>query len=199
MPQIGMSITMETAFRGGTQPFSNVFHYRAAGPGPITQEAYNILVDEVVGILKQLTSTIVTFKYARCWTSGGTPAANAMQFEKQLSGTGVNVLNGSMDKERAFLFQWPAGRSRTGKPVYLRKWIHSCGACAGYNPSADVLQNTSAIPQASRDAIAVEANKLRIIGPVDEWLLVAASGREHTGPGTVHKYLEHHQLGDQWR
>jgi hypothetical protein len=108
-------------------------------------------------------------------------------------------VGGSMDRERAFLMQWPAGKDSRGKPVFLRKWFHSCGGANGYDPTSGVLQQTSAIPESGRDAVSNKANGLRIIGPLDEWLLVAQSGREHTGPGRIHKFLEHHQLGDMWR
>lgn len=196
MGQIGLSVTMDCTFRLKRQEFSNVFHYKFAGPAIDNAEPY---LDEVVTILKNLHSTDVSFKWGRVWTSDGTPGENRMLFQKALSGTGVCPTNTNMDRERAFLIQWPAGLSITGKPVYLRKWIHSCGATHLYNPSAGVLQNTAEIMSGDRANIATEANKLRLIGAVDELLLCAASGREHTGPGTVHRFLEHHQLGDQWR
>lgn len=197
MVQIGMAIVKDVTFRGVKQEFSNVYHYKAPGPGPVQNP--DVLINEVVGIERNLHSLDVRFIRASLWSSGGTPAQNAMIHQMALSGTGNQATDSNMDRERAVLMQWPAGLNVLGRPVKLRKWFHSCGRCAGEAFGADALRNEAGITLASRNAIATEANKLRIIGPVDEWLLVAESGREHTGPGTVHQYLEHHQLGDMWR
>lgn len=196
MGRIGVSIEKEISFRGANQPTANVYYYRVAGNPPYQLEP---VVDEIVTIEKNLHSTAVVFKYARVWSADGGPAQNTMLFEKPLTGTGVGSVIGEMDRERAVLFQWPAGKSVTGKPVKLRKWFHSCGNCATVTFSAGELQNTTALSDAKRNTIATEANKLRLIGPVDEWMLVSSKGREHTGPGECHKWLEHHQLGNQWR
>lgn len=197
MGQIGISIEMDTAFRGGVQPFSNVFHYQSVDPAPPTSPLP--LVNEVVGIMKNLHSTAVNFRNARMWTSGGDKFENEMIFETPLTGAGVHPDVPAFDRERAVLMQWPAGKNVLGKPVFLRKWFHCCGRCVNVAWSNDVMANKVGLTQAEKDLINTEANKLRIIGALDEWLLCAQSGREHTGPGTVHNFLEHRQLGDQWR
>lgn len=197
MVQIGVAIVKSTNFRGVEQEFSNVYHYRAPGPGPVTNP--DAIINEIVAIERDLHATVVNFKRASLWSSGGTPAQNQMIHQMTLTGTGATAQNGAMDRERAVLMQWPAGLSVTGKPVFLRKWYHSCGTFAGQAMITNHLANTQAFTEAERTAMSARPNDLRIIGPVDEWLLVAESGREHTGPGRVHKWLEHHQLGDQWR
>jgi hypothetical protein len=194
--QIGIQILKRCTFRLGSQHFANVYHYSDPTAGAID---YAGLVSEIVTIEKNLHSTDVTFVSAQVWSSGGTPSQNQMQYETTLSGTGVYAANAAMDRERAILMQWPAGLNVLGKPVYLRKWFHSCGAAAAQSFGNPQLQQTAELTQANRDALATEANKLRIIGPTDAWLLCAPSGRLHTGPGFVHKFLEHHQLGDEWR
>lgn len=196
MPIYAIAIEKAVSFRGATQPFSNVYHYRvAAGAAP----NWTPVLDELVAIEKQLHAAAVSFVQARIWTAGGTKEQNQMVEERALSGTGAGSTHAAMDRERALLIRWPAGKDSRGKAVYLRKWFHCCGSAAGVTFSDAILQNTAQIPQSNRDGIMVEANKLRLIGLADEFLLVAASGREHTGPGQCHPYLEHHQLGDQWR
>jgi hypothetical protein len=197
VPQIGISIEMETDFRLDVQPFSNVFHYKSivANPAAAAPE----LVTEIVGIMRDLHSTAVRFKKARVWTSGGNTQENNMIYQTNLSGTGNQALVTAFDRERAVLMQWPAGTSITGKPVKLRKWFHSCGRAAlvAFNQAA--LENTGDLSREERDLIKDKANQLRLIGDTDQWLLCAESGREHTAPGDCHRFLEHRQLGDQWR
>ena len=195
--QIGIAIVKSTLFRGVQQEFTNVYHYSDptnAGPD------YGGLANEVVALEKSFHSTAVNFKRVSVWTSGGTPQQNQMQYQADLTGTGSTPLMSDLDRERAILIQWPAGLSTTGKPVFLRKWYHPCGQPSStVNFSAGVKANTEKIAQADCDALANILNGVRIIGAADQWLLCAASGRLHSGPGVVHEYLEHHQLGDQWR
>jgi hypothetical protein len=195
--RIGISITKSVNYRGVEQEFTNTYHYVTPGAGVAGDHA--ALVAEIVAIERDLHSSDVTFRRAKVWSTGLGQQNNEMLHQQSLSGTGNQIVGGSMDRERAFLMQWPAGKDSRGKPVFLRKWFHSCGGANGYDPTSGVLQQTSAIPESGRDAVSNKANGLRIIGPLDEWLLVAQSGREHTGPGRIHKFLEHHQLGDMWR
>lgn len=198
MPIFGFSVTKRVAFRESTQEFSNVYYYRVTAATTPDSEL-SARLDDVVAIEKDLHSTMVSFIRGRVWSQIGGPAENVMRVQKNLSGTGTGTVIGSMDRERAVLFMWPAGVDIRGKPVFLRKWFHSCGVCAGVTFTTGNLENSTAISDANRASIATRANDLRLIGPLDEYLLVAKSGREHTGAGTCHRFLEHHQLGDQWR
>lgn len=196
MTQIGISITKRCPFRGSTQEFSNVYHYTLAGG---LLNGLEGLVDEMVAVEKQLHSTKVTFIRAQVWTSGGSKADNEMQFQKDLTGTGAQPQNASQDNERAFLIRWRVGKSITGKPVYLRKWYHSCGSAAGVSPSTTVLANEGALATGDRTLVAAKAEELREIGALETWNLCSESGRVAELPAECHQYLEHHQLGDQWR
>ncbi len=204
MAQIAISITKRAIFRDSTQEFSNVYHYGALGPNPIESEALN-LIDEVVATEKGFHSTAVTFLLGRCWSSGGTVAQNQMIAEKTLTGTGSSALLTAMDYERAVLIQWPAGLDSRGRPVYLRKWYHSCGNFGSVGFSNSILQNVTGLSAAQRSTIVGLVDVLSRIGPTENYGLVAESGRERSGtetaavPPTCHPYLEHHQLGDQWR
>lgn len=206
MPQFAISITKRIAFRGGTQEFSNTYHY--AGVGPMIDNLGGLnLIDQVVVEEKKFHSSLVSFVKGRCWSSGGTKEENQMIAEKVLTGTGSSAIHASLDPERAFLVQWPAGLDTRGRKVYLRKWYHSCGAFGTVTLASNILDQTGALSTANRNAIAAYADVLsRIgIGGSEDWGLVAESGRERDGgilsadPPVAHPWLEHHQLGDQWR
>jgi hypothetical protein len=194
--QVGVSITMSSPFRDSTQEWTNVFHYKDGTALLAPSEA---MIDEIVGVLKALHSSLVTFVRAKVWSSGGTQAQNQMLFQKQLSGNGVAGSDSGMDKERAYLIRWPAGFDSRGKPVYLRKWFHTCGAFgATVAATSGVLANVTGMTAAQRTAIANAADVLkRVTSPL--WILCAESGREAQNVAQAHKYLEHHQLGDMWR
>lgn len=125
--------------------------------------------------------------------------------EKTLSGTGTQALVSGFDKERAILVQWPAGLDTKGRPVYLRKWYHPCGQVVSTNYSTTNLDNTAALSTTIRDAVVAAVDVLTRIPDTQSYGLVAESGRQRSGgllsadPPICHKYLEHHQLGDQWR
>lgn len=194
--QIGLSVVKKVLFRGVQQEFSNVYHYNLAGAqtGP-----FEAMLDEVKATEVTFHSSDVTFVRGAVWSSGGSPAQNQMLFQKDFTGTGNQSLNTSQDRERAVLVQWPAGLDSRGKPVYLRKWYHSCGGFAGQAFAATHLQNTVQLQQVTRDAIAAAADAMTNIGVAEAWELVAESGRVITGDVFCHPWLEHHQLGDMWR
>lgn len=194
--QIGINITKKVSFRGIQQEFTNTYHYYLDGAltGP-----WEALVDELVAWEKTVHSVDVTFVRASLWSSGGTIAQNQMLFQKDLTGAGAVFATATLDRERAFLFRWPAGFSVTGKPVFLRKWYHTGGAFPGSSLPAAVLQNTQAFATSEKTSMASNVDNVTSIGVGSAWGLCAESGRAPTGPPESHSWLEHHQLGDQWR
>lgn len=200
MAQVGISITMAVTFRGVSQEFSNVFHYTRPIPS-IAGLDFGVIVDEIVGKLKSWHSTDVVFKRAAVWTSDGAPSENEMLLQKNLTGTGSQSPSSTLDRERVILVRWPAGKDRKGRPVYLRSYFHVCGAWPGASTlSPGHMQNTAEIDSASRAKIASDVNALKVVGgTVDTWTRCAASGRTVEGDAEAHRWLEHHQLGDQWR
>lgn len=194
---IGVSITKRVSYRESTQEFSNVYFYEIT-PVPTNAAAADPIIDEVKAYEVPLHSTEVTFVRGRLWTAGGSPAANEMISQKNLSGTGNQAPNSSLDRERAVLAYWPAGVDSRGKPVFLRKWYHSCGGCAGVAFVAGEMQQTVSLTSTKRDQIAAAVNDVEIIQG-GAGTLRAESGRQRTGNILIHKFLEHHQLGDQWR
>jgi hypothetical protein len=200
MGQIGISITKRTPFRESTQEFNNTYHYGSALPNPSASEA-EALLDELVADEKVFHSNQVTFVFGRVWSSGGNQSENQMLFQKGLSGVGAGSTITNYDRERAFLVQWPAGLDSRGHKVYLRKWYHTLCVVGGVTIGQTILENTAGFTQPNRDAMAAVFDSVSRIGAgVEEWGLVAASGRTRDGGlPQVHKFLEHHQLGDQWR
>jgi len=199
MGQISISITKRAGFRDSTQEWQNVYTYGSAGLNPSVAAA-DALIDEVTTKEKVFHSSAVSFILGRCWSSGGTPAENEMISEKTLTGTGSTSTLTAMDLERAVLVQWAAGTDSQGRPVKLRKWYHVYGQIASIAIPNNILTNFTGFTNAQRDAIEAVVDPLTRIG-TSVWGLIAPSGRERTGDGypVAHKYLEHHQLGDQWR
>lgn len=195
--RIGVAIVKSVLFRGVQQEFSNVYHYDLTGAvtGP-----WALMLSEMVTTEKTFHSADVSFKRGQIWSAGGTPAQNTMLYQETLSGLGSRVVDTYQDRERAILIRWPAGTDSRGKPVFLRKWYHSCGGFAGVQGfTASVQQNTAQIPTADRTTIASAAAAMNEIGTTEVWQLCSASGRRWDGQPECHKYLEHHQLGDMWR
>ncbi len=201
MALVGVSITKRVAFRNSTQEFSNIYHYTYVGVNPGAGLAEQI-VDELVRVEKLLHASSVSFIRARLWSAGGTIAENTMIFQKALTGTGSVQDQPEMDRERAVLVQWAAGKDRRGRPVRLKKWFHSCGRYEStLNVPVPVLANQDRISAAGRDAVAVTC---RSFSPItigtQQYALCSERGRLTEGlQGVTHPYLEHHQLGDQWR
>lgn len=201
MVRIGVSITKSTAFRDSTQEFSNVYYFEGTGSLPSASGA-DAIIDDIANKEKTMHSTAVSFKVGRVWSHGGSPGSNNMISQKNLTGNGGMTTVNGFDKERAFLLRARAGTDSRGNTVYLRKWYHSCGQLDGGVPvSSSNLDNSTGFSTVDRNAMATKANAvLTSSAGGGGWELVAKSGRQRTsGAFEAHKYLEHHQLGDQWR
>lgn len=200
MARIGVSITKRVSFRGSTQEFSNTYYYGAAQGDPSVADA-TAMINELVTSEKNLHGSPVTFVHARLWSAGGTPAQNQMIHEMALTGAGVRPADARVDRERAVLAQWPAGVDSRGKQVNLRKWYHVCSAAPSGAPISDgILANTAGWSDTDRTDWANLIDPVTRIGSLEAWGLVSPTGRERNGgPPVVHRYFEHHQLGDQWR
>lgn len=203
MPIVGISITKEVAFRDSVQPFSNVYYYNN-GVGSVPDAAGALaLIDEIVAFEKTIHSSLVTFTFGRCWHQTLTEIGTVMIGQKALSGTGSSSADSGMDKERAFLFRWRAGNDSRGNPVYLRKYWHCCGlfASASGAISSAILANATGFTGAAKTAMENKAAEMTDLAAAGGgWELCAKSGRGHDfNTPNSHPYLEHHQLGDQWR
>jgi hypothetical protein len=123
--------------------------------------------------------------------------------QKNLSGTGARSTIAALDKERAFLFRIRAGVDSRGNPVYLRKWYHACGNFVTTVTITDaMLANTAGFSTGDRTNLVGAMNAIGDgNGAPLQPALCAKGGRGISGGATwsAHQYLEHHQLGDQWR
>lgn len=202
MPIVGISITKECAFRDAVQPFSNVYFYNNGIGGVPDAAAGLAMIDELVAFEKQVHSTVVTFTYGRIWHQTLTQLGTTMIEQKTLSGAGTSVQDATLDRERAYLIRWRAGSDSRGNPVYLRKWYHTCGQFASAAlPTSTVYSNTTGLSTATKNAVNTKCQELfDLAAGGGDFRLCAKSGRgaDSNNP-TCHPYLEHHQLGDQWR
>jgi hypothetical protein len=202
MAIIGLSITKETSFRDSIQPFSNMYFYNNGLGGAPDNAAANNILDELVAIEKSFHSSAVEFVFGRIWLQTLTEIGTVMLHQKPLTGVGLTSTSSSLDKERAFLFRRRAGQDSRGQPVYLRKWYHSCGEFPGSGTlGTPLLANTSGFTDAVRNTMAGNVNDISgLAAGGGGWEICSKGGRAPTEANwQAHKYLEHHQLGDQWR
>jgi hypothetical protein len=204
MPIIGITITKEAAFRNSFQEFTNMYFYNNGIGGVPDAAAAEALIDELVTTEKTFHSSRAEFTYARIWHQTLLALTTEMIFQKPLSGTGSSAASTSMDAERAYLFRWRAGTDSRGQPVYLRKWYHSMGQFPGgpATVAASILANQTGFSPGERTAMEANAQAVANLGgSPGPWDLCAKSGRGITGSvfPTAHQFLEHHQMGDQWR
>lgn len=199
MGQITIAITKRVAFRDWTQEFANVYTYTSSAANP-DQAGASDLIDELVTFEKTIHGSDVTFVIGRCWSSGGSISSNVMLDEHNLSGTGSRGTHSGLDRERALLVQVPCGIDSRGHTIRLKKWYHTCGAPTGVTFTSTILENKGSIDPTSRANFAnAVATGILQIGPSNQWLLSSNAGRQFNDEVTCHRYLEHHQLGDQWR
>lgn len=206
MPIIGISVLKEVSFRNSIQPFSNMYFYNNGIGGVPDDAAAGALLDEVVAFEKTIHATDVTFKYGRVWHQTLLAITSEMIHQKSLSGAGTQTAHSQLDRERAYLIRWRAGVDSRGNPVYLRKWYHTCGGFGSGIPNSAVtigiLQNVTGFSTTDRNTIANKAAEVyNIGGSPGPWDLCAKSGRGSSVGNNpqAHQFLEHHQLGDQWR
>lgn len=189
-------------FRNSVQEFSNVYYYESTSGGLPSVADADGLIDTLTAREKVIHASSVTFVRGRLWSQVGTPAANEMISQKNLSGTGAGTPVSNLDKERAHLFRVRAGVDSRGNPVYLRKWYHACFGMAGVGLTDAILTQASGFSTANRTTLEnAVVNILSVTQGGQTWELVAKSGRPFTVPAqfSAHQFLEHHQLGDQWR
>jgi hypothetical protein len=202
VPRYGFSIEKTVLFRGTQQTFANIYYYEAPAIPFTDTGALQAMLDQIVNKEKELHSTEVNFVRGRVWNTGtGDRQTNLMRLDTLLTGTGSLAASPRMDRERAVLVSIPAGLSVRNKPVFLRKWYHTCGF-RSTNPFTDAqLQNTAELSASQRAYWANGLNDIQqlelVAGTVGN--MCAQNGRQTTGEPVTHKFLEHHQLGDMWR
>jgi len=148
--RVAVAIEKGTPWRGSEERFSNVYRYDFGVGGGIVPGAMDALVDYLVTKEKTVHNSDVTFRTARVWEVGGTPAENETLLLKDLSGTGSMVTGLKIWKEACVVVQWYTGRhTSTGRRIYLRKFIHPCavtGTTAGQETGQVALASTTKTP-----------------------------------------------------
>lgn len=188
------------SFRGGIQHFSNQYYYEV-NIAASNLTALETMLDELVAMEKAMHATDVTFVRGRLWSQVGDQQQNNMLVDKGLSGTGALSTLSTLDRERAFLIRFRAGVDVKGRPVYLRKWFHlQAGVLAGAAISSAALQQTAELSSAQRSALETFGNSFKQFTTGGQTAnLVAKNGRQISGDTQAHRFLEHRQLGDEWR
>jgi hypothetical protein len=200
---VGVSIEKSMAFRGGVQPFANTYYYS----GPVTETAtvaLTALVDDLKAKEQTQFGAHVSFVRGRCWKADGTQQQNIMIVDKVLSGVGAIATHANMDRERAYLVRFRAGVDSKGRPVYLRKWFHfGTSLFFGVAPSNNQLANLDQLTTTMRSDFSTWADGFKQMTNAGAGLpqmnLVSKNGRPIDGNTQAHPFIEHHQLGDEWR
>lgn len=197
MAVFALSITKRIAYRGGQQEFSNVYHYKT-----LSVEAFNDnnVMDDIIGAEREIHSNEVTFVVARTWgPTDGPASASVTRVIRDLSGVGTHTPDPNFPRENAFLVSWPLGRyGSRNRPQFLRKWVHSMTApglapATANNGGVAITTFPSRLPTYITDV--TEADN----GVGDVLPLCSASGKVPIGPGVAYRFLEHRELGNQWR
>jgi|SRR5215217_9209040 len=199
--RVGIAITKRVVFRNSTQEFSNVYYYDGLANKPTEAEGNTMLANQKAREVP-LHSTDVTFIRGRLWSQVGDKSQNEMISQQNLSGTGTITDNATLDRERAWLFRLRAGVDSRGNPVYLRKWFHACGSIGSASLSGSILSNKGGFTQGERDSAVGVMNSIGSApAGAGTGTLTSKNGRTSTAGSLwqAHAFLEHHQLGDQWR
>lgn len=188
------------AYRGSVEGFSNVYIYRLL-TSAISEEVAQALADEVIENERALHGPSV--QHVACnistplYLNSDVTAFYQFPYDSALPGSAP-----TMDPERAIFIQWPAGRNVKNRPVTLRKWYHPCDVNIEQVTFTSGMQaQQSQITSTLRGILATVAQNLAQIGPgpADFIELVSPTNRERTGPAVCYPWLEHHELGEQWR
>ena len=190
MPKTSISISKTILWRGAQEEFSNVYTYDGPTPDVALAES---LINAISDAERAIFANTVTFKQGRAWTAGGTPAQNETILIKDLSGPGSNQSGGQMNAEQCYLVEWKTARpSATGKPVRLKKFLHT-GKALGTDGTL-VLMNEAKISQAAIDilkAYMVKVEQPQV--PGGPWRLASLSDRIFQSQ-LVFPWIEHREF-----
>lgn len=193
MALYSVAITKNAPWQSRRESFANVYTYDVSSL-VLLEQGWRDLIDAIVEAERPVHSTEVQFESARVWgpVDQG-PALSETVLITDLTGTGNISAEPAMYHECAYMVSWRCERSPvTGRPIYLRKWIHSCAQLSGAQ-----LETSGAVPISSGSRSALETYAAAVesitIGP-DTVHLAAPSGRRPIEPGRAYDYLEHHQF-----
>jgi hypothetical protein len=160
--RIAIAIEKELTWHGQAERFSNVYHYET--DYTVTNSNAGAAIDALVTFEKPVHTSSVTFKVGRLWTTGGTPQQNETLLIKDLTGSGT--LGGAVDlfREACVVVQSYTGRnSTTGKRIFLRKFIHSCGLPTG--ASSTMANGASALDATRKTPFLTYGDQIQEVVP----------------------------------
>lgn len=190
----GISIVKRVRWRGSDEEFSNQYFYDIdwQEQGEAFLEG---LVDQLVAAETPVYSNTIDFVQGRVWSAGGTPAENVTLGIFDLASEGSAVHESTMDREACYLVRFRTTRpSITGRPVTLRKWLHSCSLLGGGDAQ---LSGISPISAATKAALTTYGEAVRELEGSDgaTYPLVAPSGSGRVaGAVDVFDFVEHHEF-----
>lgn len=164
---IGVSVTKQTAWRGGSEEFANVYHYDT--PAGMSS---SLLVQEVVRLERTLVFPAqVSFVRADAWgpTDQG-KLASEMLHQVELGETGEAAIPAPAvigPKEMTVLVSWATGRKNVrGNPIFLRKYYH----VVLYSGSQGAAMGNEALPASEINFMKDAGNAFKnvLVGPTQQ-------------------------------
>lgn len=186
MPIWAYAVEKEMSWRGGTERFSNVYHYEE---GPFDIARHEAILDLLVTREKDVFSNQVTFKSGAVWGPiTGNPADALVVLRKDYSGQGLILNAWPLHRESSIVVACPLPRG--GAPHFrkrfLRKFLH-VGALATGDSGLSI--GTSAVPVAERTRFNNwfdSMKELQVLASSN--LLCAPNGHKPTGPAYTLTY-----------
>lgn len=125
-PTPSVVIRKSFGYRGGTQVWSNRYHFNGGTPADNT--AWNTLFDAVVADEAPIYDAGITITEAVGYTAGSTIAAHSKSYTTV--GTATYTGNRSPGDCAALLRYATAARTSKGHPIYLFNYFHACLSAA---------------------------------------------------------------------
>lgn len=187
-----VAITMRTPFHGAEEEFSNVFQYGGASPTPA--EATD-LIAFLQTAMTPLFSQDVEFITGFAYEIGGTPAENDPIVRVDLSGVGSNQIGSDMYREVAYLVSARSSRpSALGRPVYFRKWLHTCAPLGGTESAASANGSAQISAEAKTELVGFMNSVISpLVGGI-EYVMQSVNGGIAQTPAFAADYMEHRQF-----
>lgn len=185
-------------WRGQAHRWSTVYHFTGNSASFATADAQTLLgLDDKLCYGNSIAANGGTYQcqiYAQA--VGGVPIASYTAFNWQTpgswvaySGAGWGSATGAQDAaaETALGVSWQGGLSKSGKPVFLRKWYHAV-------PVTAVSGNANQIAAASVTSLSTAATNVANAFGSKGLSLCSASGRLAGTTPIVATYYQNHQM-----
>nr|CRY96080.1 hypothetical protein [uncultured prokaryote] len=185
-------------WRGIVHRWSTSYSLTAAGSPVIDTAACEILLsNDDLMCFGQSAADGGTYECAIYNAGGGTPLATYTAFDYETPSTWIlhagaatwdvaETINSDTGLESALVVDWPAGVSKSGKPVAFRKWFHAV-------PQSGTAPKTPDVPAASLTKLQAQAAALQVCLTSGYGLNLGNAGRVAGSP-VVSAYYGNHQM-----